>query len=240
MRRKPGFLWAAWLDAHRAHSPIITLLVVTPYLDQRIRIGTRLPSVYAQNTTHFPILIPFLAAISAFLYLFMHQLLAPESSTKLLEHSPKVTTNSSESSPKLLEHSPKYPENPSESWLKLPEHSPKITENSPESSPKLLEHSPKYPENPSESSPKLLEHSLKVTENSPKFCSRHYIVYTLHYFKLRNYLLKFFCVKYAPDKSFPPSYLTFTRYLPLSTPLRSVWSLPKVHRDFQNILRKLL
>ena len=50
-------------------------LVVTQHLDQRIRIGLRLPSVYAQNATHFPILVHFLTVLPAFLYLFMHLLI---------------------------------------------------------------------------------------------------------------------------------------------------------------------
>ena len=98
-----------------------------------------------------------------------------------------------------------------------------------QSSPKLLEHSPKYPENPSESSPKLLEHFPKVTEKSPELCARHYIVYTFQYFKLPNYLLKFFRVKYTLDTIFfPLSYLTFTRYLPLSIPLAAQYTEPRI------------
>ena len=91
--RKPGLLWAA----HRAHSPITTLSVVTPYLVQRFRIGPRLPSVYAQHTIYSLVLTHFLTPIDPFFYSITHQLfVSPESSPKFPEHSPKVTENSSE------------------------------------------------------------------------------------------------------------------------------------------------
>ena len=71
--------------------------------------------------------IPFNAL---FFYPFMHQLLASESSTKLLEHSPKHPENPSET---FAETSQKSSEVSPESSPKLPEHSPKFTNSSPES-----------------------------------------------------------------------------------------------------------
>ena len=117
-------------------------------------------------------------------------MLASESSTRLLEHSPKYPENPSESLPKLPEHypkySPKYPENPSESSPKLLEHSQKHPENPPESLPKLPEHSQKFTENPAESSPKLSKHERY--RKFSRILRAHYIVYPFQYFKLRNYM----------------------------------------------------
>ena len=193
MRRKPGFLWAARLGVHRVQTPIITLLVVTQHLDQKIRIIPRLISVDAQNTAHFPILIHTLTSFSAFLHPLMHQLLAV-SSTKLLDHSPEATKNLPESSPKLSKHSPKIAKTPPESSPKLPEHSPKHSENTSEI---LAETSPTSSDNSPESSPELLEHFPKLTNRSLEFVARHYSVYTSQHFKLRNNFLKIFSKKYT-------------------------------------------
>ena len=106
MRRKPGFLWAARLGVHRLQTPNITLLVVMQHLYFKTRIGPRLISVDAQDTTHSPILIHSLISFLAFLHSLLYQLLAV-SSSKLLGHSPIATKNLPGSSSKLPKPAPK-------------------------------------------------------------------------------------------------------------------------------------
>ena len=90
--RKPGLLWAVRLSAHRAHAPIITLFMVTPYLVHRYRKGIRLPSVtYALNTIFSPVHPYFHPLVILFFYT-TRQLSGPsESFPKLPENIPKVT-----------------------------------------------------------------------------------------------------------------------------------------------------
>ena len=85
--RKPGLLWAVRLSAHRAHAPIITLFMVTPYLVHRYRTGIRLPSVvYALNTIFSPV-HPYFHPLDAIFF----------STTRQLSDLPKVSRKYSES-----------------------------------------------------------------------------------------------------------------------------------------------
>ena len=91
-------------------TPNITLLVVMQHLYYKTRIGPRLISVDAQDTTHSPILIHSiihsLISFLAFLHALLYQLLAV-SSSKLLGHSPIATKNLPGSSSKLPKPAPK-------------------------------------------------------------------------------------------------------------------------------------
>ena len=135
------------------------------HLYRNIRIGPRLLSVDAQNTTHFPILIHSLIFFLAFLHTLMHQLLAV-SSTKLLGHSSKTTKNLPGSSSKLSKPSPKTAKTSLDSSPKLPEHSPKHSENPPEM---FAETSPKSSDHFQKTSSELPEHFPKFTNRSLEF-----------------------------------------------------------------------
>ena len=111
--RKPGLLWAVRLSAHRAHAPIITLFMVTPYLVHRYRTGTRLLSVtYALNTIFSPVHLYFHPLVAIFFFSTCQLSGPPESFPKLPENSLKITENFREHSYKpnnlqypCLEHS---------------------------------------------------------------------------------------------------------------------------------------
>ena len=130
------------VGVHRLQTPNTMLLVVMQYI-YKFRIGPRLISVDAQDTTQTPILTHSTYATQfmhsfiflVFLHTLFYQLLNVRSSQQ--GHSPKATKNPPGIPSKLPVPAPKNAKIPPERSSKHPEPAPKITKTPSDSSTKL-------------------------------------------------------------------------------------------------------
>ena len=176
-----------------------------PYLDQRIRIGPRLPIVYAQNGP-FPYPNTLFSRDIHLFIPFMHQLLAPESSTKLLELSPKDPENSSESCQSFWNI---FSERSQKFFRKLAEASGTFSERYRKFFRKLAEASRTFSESSRKFFRKLIKASGTFSERSRKFFRK--LAKASGTFSERS--RKFFRKLAEASRTFSESYRKFSRSL---------------------------